>query len=318
LPTAKIGAKNNLLLTLHKFARQDEDFTTEAFVNLIRHLQLYDPPIACAVFGFLTNGRLEFTLDDCQKLEISTQNLFMEGRPDILVAGPRHFVIIEVKVESKPGWDQLDRYKALLGTRDELHKHLVLLSRYPVDQKETEKVDLHLEWHRVGRILGQGADQANEESSRFLIRQFLQFLIERGMVMEKVGWELVRGVQSLLTLKNMLREAIRATKVKEREKGTGAENMGCNFTVEQTLCWSGIYYSRPQVLCFEAYAVDKKGAEALGFGQILNSGKKEFMWLNEIDLEAEEVHFFALHEDNQQSQIHHFISRSVSAVKSMN
>jgi hypothetical protein len=51
-----LGLKNNLLLALHTYApQQNQNFPTEAFVHLLRHLQIHEPPIACALFQFLTS-----------------------------------------------------------------------------------------------------------------------------------------------------------------------------------------------------------------------------------------------------------------------
>jgi hypothetical protein len=230
---------NNLLLALHKYAhQQDENFTTEAFVHLLRHLRSFEPGIACFLLDFLSGGQLRVTAEDCSELEISTQNSFMEGRPDILVASPAHFVIIEVKVESEPGWDQLDRYRELLATRAEPHKCLVLLSRYPVDPQDRKKVDSWIQWHRVARVLAQAFEQTYESTSKFLIDQFVQFLTERGMAMEKVGWELTRGIQSMLSLMEMVGEAVRAARVREKPPTAGIEFNGRYFFVDETLCWS--------------------------------------------------------------------------------
>ena len=132
--------------------------------------------------------------------------------------------------------------------------------------------------------------------------------------MEKVGWELVRGVQSLMILVGMLGEAVRAAGVKDKSWSAGAEFYGRNFTVDDTACWSAIRYSKPQTIVFEAYNVDKAKAEAVGCGRVERDGK-QIKWINELDLEAEEVHFFALSSDNQQSRLQEFLNKGVSAVK---
>lgn len=306
------------MLALHKYARQqDENFTTEAFVHLLRHLQVFEPEIANFLLRFLSGERIKLTNEDCSKLEISTQNTFMEGRPDILIAGPAHFVIIEVKVESDPGWDQLDRYRELLNTREEADKCLVLLTRYPVEPNEEKKVDSCVRWDRTARVLNQASERAHDSTSTFLFRQLLQFLIERGMAMEKVGWELVRGVQSLMSLMGMLGEAVTSTKLKQKPPTAGIEFNGRYLYVDDTECWTGIYYSKPQVIAFEAYKIDKAKAGALGLGHVQRDSKETSKWTNELDLEAEEVHFFALSSDNQQARIQKFIAECISAVKTI-
>ena len=315
--TTPVG-QNNLLLALHKYAhQQDENFTTEAFVHLLRHVQVFEPEIARFLIRFLTGERIKLTDEDCPKLKISTQNTFMEGRPDILIEGPTHFIIIEVKVESQPGWDQLDRYREILNTKEEADKCLVLLTRYSVEPNEAAKVDSFVRWDRIARVLNRALEQTHDRTCAFLIRQLLQFLIERGMAMEKVGWELVRGVQSLMNLMSMLGEAVTAAKVRQKSPTAGIEFFGRYLYIDDTECWTGVYYSKPQIIVFESYKINKANAESVGLGNATKDSKGTYKWTNELDLESEEVHFFALSPDNQQARIQRFISECISAVKTI-
>jgi hypothetical protein len=314
--TTTQGGDNNLLLALHKYASlQDENFTTETFVHLLRHLQAFEPVIVSSLLGFLSGGRLKMDTEDCSKLKITTQNTFMEGRPDILMGSAQHFVIIEVKVDSQPGWNQLDRYRALLETRPEPNKCLILLTRYSVDEAEEKKVDSCVRWHRTARFLLQELKRVHEGTSEYLIRQFLEFLMERGIAMGKVSWELVRGVQSLMVLMGMVVEAVGAAKLKAKSPTAGIEFYGRYFTVDGTECWSGIYYSKPQAIVFETYNINKTKADAIGLGRVQRDSKGTSRWTTELDLEAEEVHFFALSSDSQQSRIQEFIAECVSTVR---
>jgi PD-(D/E)XK nuclease superfamily len=322
---------NNLLLALHTFApHQDENFTTEAFVHLLRHLQNYEPRVACALFDFLTGEKLGFGTNDCSMLRVTTQWSFAGGTPDIVIEGPEQFVIVEVKVESEPGETQLDRYRERLQLQQKKQKLLTLLSRYPVDSTETKKVDVHIRWHGIGRLLNQRLSKVTEPISTMLINQFLEFLKERGMAMEKVGWELVRGVQALLSLMGLLEEAMVSSKdMTKRERLGGTSTNGFGFHIKGTRCWSGVYLSRPQVLVFEAYNVTEDAAQNTGVGRLLGKDAPEgfgrfekqnkgvFKWVNELDLESEGVHFFALAPDNQQKRLEEFVTVSVSEVTKM-
>jgi hypothetical protein len=318
---------NNLLLALHTYApRQDENFTTEAFVHLLRHLQSHEPGIACALFEFLTGGKLRFEMSDCQFLLVTTQWSFTGGTPDIRITGREYFVIIEVKVESEPGETQLDRYRERLRVQHEKYKCLTLLSRYPVDSAEIQLVNAHIRWHEIARFLNQNLSKVVEPVSAALLRQFLEFLQERGMAMEKVGWELVGGVQALLSLMSILEEAMNSIQdIKKRERLSGSEHNGFAFLVKGTKCWSGIYFSRPQILVFEANNVPI--TKTVNLGQFLSKDAPDFghfkkqtkdaKWVNKLDLESEEVHFFALSPENQQKRLEEFVSKSVSEVKKM-
>jgi hypothetical protein len=247
-----------------------------------------------------------------------------------LIKGPNHFVIIEVKVEAAPGNAQLDIYRERLQMQDGTFRCLTLLSRYPVDANEKQKVNVCVRWQAIARILDLNLAKVSEAVSIMLLRQFLEFLKERGMAMEKVGWELVRGVQALLSLMGILDEAMDSLKdIEKRERIGGTSTNGFGFLIKGTKCWAGVYLARPQLLVFEAYNVTKDAAQNAGFGRLLGKDDPEgfgrfekqskgaFKWASTLDLESEEVHFFALSPDNQQRRLEEFVTISVSEVKKM-
>jgi hypothetical protein len=114
-----------------------------------------------------------------------------------------------------------------------------------------------------------------------------------------------------------LRDAVTAANVRETKVSASSDYVGGFFYVGDTECWSGIYYAKPQIITFEAYKVNRARAEALGFGRVSDQSKGSFKWTSEIDLDSEEVHFFALSPDSQQAQIQRFITDNTSAVKRM-
>jgi hypothetical protein len=318
---------NNLLLALYTYAhQQDENFTTEAFVHLLRYLQFHEPRQASILIAALTRGLVAVTAEEVCELAITTQKHFSTGTPDILISGCQYYVFVEVKAESDPGWDQFDKYRALLSKRSEPHKYLVLLSRYAVQPDEVKKADEHVRWHGIAQVLGQNVAQVTDPISLFLIQQFLAFLRERRMAMERVGWELVRGVQSLMNLVSMLEEATQSSNQIEKTKvQAGAGWNGFYLTLNATQYWLGAYYSKPYVLVFEAYNVAKDPAQKAGVGRLLDKGapddfgrfekqSKTFKWVNELDLQSEHVHFFALSSENQQKIVEEFVTNSISAV----
>jgi hypothetical protein len=103
---------------------------------------------------------------------------------------------------------------------------------------------------------------------------------------------------------------------------------GHSFLIKGTTCWSGVYLSRPQALVFEAYNVPKALAQGAAVGRIVSKddpdfghfekqSKDPFKWVNKLDLEAEDVHFFALSPDNQQKRLEEFVAESASEVMKM-
>ncbi len=69
----KTGHASNLLIRFHHWARrQDENFTTEAFVHLITSLLDLDHQTAIGFLSKLTNDFLHLSQSDLPLLEINT------------------------------------------------------------------------------------------------------------------------------------------------------------------------------------------------------------------------------------------------------
>ena len=61
----------NLFFNLHRWAvRQDENFTTEAYVYLLNHLFKYEPTIATNIIRKMTDGFLDLKKDQTEKINI--------------------------------------------------------------------------------------------------------------------------------------------------------------------------------------------------------------------------------------------------------
>src|ERR1700688_2325476 len=120
---------NNLLLRLHKWAwRQDENFLTEAFAHLLRQLLESEPEAATELLSLLTASFLKVRVEDTRLVEVHTQVVETEGRPDLELRTAKQQVYVEVKVESEPGAGQLLRYRRLLRQSDAESTLLILLS----------------------------------------------------------------------------------------------------------------------------------------------------------------------------------------------
>jgi hypothetical protein len=128
----------------------------------------------------------------------------------------------------------------------------------------------------------------------------------------------------------ILDEAMDSSKeIAKRERVGGTSTNGFGFVIKETKCWAGVYLARPQVLVFEAYNVTKDAAQNARFGRLIGKDAPEgfgrfekqlkgaLKWVNTLDLESEDVHFFALSPDNQQKRLEEFVTISVSEVKEM-
>ncbi len=186
---------NNLLLSLAKWARSsEENYTTEAFVHLLRHLQQHEPTI---VQGLLKNvcdlliekkekGKQEIDLSmplEAKDLEFKTQVGYTLderiSRPDISIVAPNYLIFVEVKVSAELGFDQLARYRAILDKeKDSRTGLLILLSRAPSTKLDRELADAAILWHRIAEWLKDALNSKTPISdvSKYLIEQFINFL----------------------------------------------------------------------------------------------------------------------------------------------
>lgn len=312
-----VDTSNNLLLALHRYAsHQDENFTTEAFAHLLRHLRDDEPASALDVLSVITRSCIDWNDTDCRELVISTQEKIIEGTPDIVLVGPRAKVIVEVKVESEPSPGQLERYREHLGRIPVQRRCLTLLTKKAVDRVEVRGlVDCVVRWHEIGHSLNVALQAMKDETSLYLTKQFLGLLAAGGMTMERISWELIQGVRSLSNLLEMLCNSIQQQCTKQKSFAGTTKYAFQYFTVGDTECGAGLYYSRPAAILFEAYNVDRSRAQAVDLGSLQERKKDEFTWVNEFDLEREDVHYFALSLASQMDALNEFVEKSIQAVR---
>lgn len=312
------GTEKNLLIALHKFAeRQDENFTTEGFAHLVRHLLQNDPAVGVNLLAFLTQARLGVRVDNAKSVDVQTQVATDSGRPDMQIGTADHLVYVEVKLGSDVSPDQLGRYRRELDSSGFLNTTLVLLTRYPPEIEPVARVpDVSRRWYGVAEHLrGALAHCAADSTSAFLIRQFLDFLQERGMTMEQVTWELKAGVKALENLMAMLDEVLEG-RVPEHKISVGKEWAGYN--IEGKKAWIGIHWADPTILTFHTWEVDidSRVAEELGYGDTEKRGGR-LRWSVKLDLESEEEHFFARSRRSQMRRIEEFVDHSLAALKKL-
>ena len=309
--------QGNLLVGLHKWAKpQNENFTTEAFVHLLNYLLRQDKKTAAALLYKLTDGWLQLSEKGCLDVELDVQQAIETGTLDIKLKAPGHLAIIEVKVGSRPSSSQLRKYKAYLKAAKIAKTILILLTQYPVGEELAEKPDLPLRWYKVAEWLEAELIKADQDSrilSAFLIRQFLDFLHERSITMEHVEKDLVGGIRSLISLMDMLQEAIVACGAEPKWVAGTATSNGHKFTLKKREYWVGISYKEPDTVRFKAFGVVEELAGKLGYGEVkIRRNKAE--WRNRLDLATEELNFFALEKANQIERLESYIQKSLASV----
>ncbi len=142
-----------------------ENFLTEIFAFVLKHDKLFRE-LFFKKLGLLKN----------EKPEILTQSTYSEGRPDIeIIIDKNIHVLIEVKVGTTEGYEQLNRYSEILQKSHYPQKILVYLTKY-FEHKESanEKVKIKLiRWHEVFDILC--------KSEELVTKQLVNYLEEQSM-----------------------------------------------------------------------------------------------------------------------------------------
>lgn len=312
-------ADNNLLVPLHGLAKsQDENFVTETFAHLLRHLLEHEPVVGVGLLGFLTDGKLNVPKDEAKSVSVSTQVATAEGTPDIRICTSHHLVIVEVKLQSSLGPRQLEKYRRILNASHLASKTLVLLSRYSIEPDE--KPDVTARWYRIADWLRERAAQRAWCSpvSDYLVRQFIGFMQARGITMEQVNWQMLEGVKAMQNLIAMMEEVLN---VKGRKLTTSFGRSWSGFYIENKKAWVGLWHDNPEYVAFQ---VDLPQGERLAegapdFGEIGDGKNAPFRWnwSYRLDLTSEDVHFFALSQASQMQRMEKFVEKGFSALATL-
>jgi hypothetical protein len=103
--------------------------------------------------------------------EISTQQSYpLLGRPDIEIITENSIILIENKVDSSEGFEQLSRYIKILSLSNKKNKYLVYLTKYyeHKDLKLEDILYLNIKWWDVGNIISYKNTPITEIFSEYL------------------------------------------------------------------------------------------------------------------------------------------------------
>ena len=295
-------SNNNLLLALHTFAhQQDENFTTEAFAHLLRHLLMNESKDAADFLNKLTGGWLRPDEDACTHAWVITQKRTPDGQPDIEITSAREMVIVEVKVDAPVPPGQISNYRAILRRSGYDRTRLVLLTRFDSRLRpRDEKPDFAVHWYEVADWLAEADKGLKEKTSKYLCQQFLGFMRGRGLTMDHVGKELVPGIQAISSFMAMLEYALDAPDTKRDRRTSWVDALGCLFHIGRRVFCVRIYYSEPSKL------------QSAEFKRV--SGKLE--WVRDGgSLDLDEVRFFDIPKEKQIERLKSFIREETAGGK---
>ena len=130
--------------------------------------------------------------------------------------------------------------------------------------------------------------------------------------MGQVTWEMTTGVRSLRNLVDMLYEAAAGCQLKAQIKGS-SDWMG--IYIDGRKYWAGVLFSAPETLVFgtDWASVDPAAATVLGIGTTNEwADGKGHDWRREVDLQSEDVHFFARSKASQMQFLEQFLRENLA------
>ena len=305
-------SNENIFSALAKYnSATDENYLTEAFVFLVNHLLAEEQTIGLEVLTQLCVKDNEFSFDIGEDISVSTQETTEQGRPDIKVSSPDKLIYIEVKDYSPVDPEQLKRYKKDLESATAPIKRLILLTRFPVDSSEHQRIpDKHIRWFEVYNWLANA--RAQDPVSVYLIESFKSFVEAKQMSIQKVGWEYINGVPALTNLINMIEVAIQGASLPIYAKSPGWDFKG--FYVESNKFWCGIDYNEPLVMVFRIE--DKKHFNSKLVDKP-NYPMTEDRYAVRFLLQFEDKHFFSLDKNEQLEEITKFVKECYTQTQLM-
>lgn len=216
---------NNQLIQLFGLAhRQHENYTTEAFAHVVRHLLGHEPAMAAEFLDWLTDTRIfSEAAAPLAALGVKTQwrtetrengdpgGGYGNGReqvvcsiPDLRIHSETVEVVIEVKLDAGLQLEQLCAYAALLVRGGKQHRALVGLTSVPPQLEATAACQVDGQvvkpvlrtWVDVASELRRQTEAAGSPLTRHVVEQFVGFLNHLGLAPMRVASGLSREVEA--------------------------------------------------------------------------------------------------------------------------
>ncbi|MCP4142544.1 MAG: PD-(D/E)XK nuclease family protein [Chloroflexi bacterium] len=290
--------RQNIFITLAKYAsQQEENFLTEAFVYLLDVMLEKDSSSGISILKEISGAKSHNWFSEKQTISITTQITIEKDRPDIAITiGNEKIIFIEVKHDSKLGEKQLERYYSHLENSHYTAKQLVLLtrSRNSIQETNLDKTKFHhICWYEISSWLSE--IESKNKTVTYLIQQFIGFLKDKEMSMEKITWEYIRGLPAMKNFLDML--------------GAAISEANPELTTKKTIGWTwGGYYLEGNIF------LGLRFTDHLLLSFENDTGNKPTFIKS---LHLEENHFFSLSAGEQLELLVTFIQESYTAYNNL-
>ena len=182
---------NSIFSLLWKRRDVSEDFRTEILCWVLRSLNRH----SCLTEFFNKIG-VQATI---YNPKISTQETVSCGRFDIVVRDSHTLIVFENKWDSPVDINQLVKYDNYLDSSGKITKYLIHVTK---DHKPVghnfKTAFVKLSWSKLYESLSE------YRMSNEIVHEFLNFLEEEGVAMQKVTWEIINGAKSVYSLTRII------------------------------------------------------------------------------------------------------------------
>jgi hypothetical protein len=278
-------SNQNLFVALHRWASgQDENFTTEAFAFLLRHLQTHEPSVAAKVLRRLTESLIDVEPDKISTVKIETQVKDNGAIPDIKIESLNSLVYVEVKVSATISRKQVE--EQFLGFLEEQKATLT-----PIRSELSKCIAEYQEKYGTDSLL-----QRRIRSLTPLDNDDLRPLYDLLMMMDEV-----------LASLNITPQP----KLDSGQQGAGW--IGYNLNGMEYFFY--INYDAPDHVGFETFGrVVKEGDIPPRIGKfVTSSGRRK--WVHTLDLASPQVGFFEKSKEDQIRILKEFVIQCLGQAK---
>jgi len=339
--------ENLLIVNFLKTKSQEENYTTEAFVSLLRYLVDNESRFAWSLFNLLTQRKFNLKDYTSDKVVIRSQVTTSFGRPDIEVAAPGYLIYIENKIEARMEKNQIQRYKRALRRSGNKKTLLLLISKYRM--RSSKGADYHIRWYQIANWLESSSSRLKSRESHMKVIEFLDFLRYRYLAPESADRQvatllkeylLVEGKDSLYLkwmnrasdlgdhpnlepLRKLLNVMAFSIERAYPNEGFGFANFIQGINGERSGIGFNIAYkhdffidtNQPEILFFKSPVKLKRSSRvSKGNGEIIEIANSLF-WIARMEISTTDVAFFTKSFDEQVKSLHVFLKENRRKIK---
>ena len=212
------------------------------------------------------------------------------ARPDIVMNSPNTIVVIECKVESSEGNEQLKKYSQFLNSKDNYtKKHLIYLTKY-FDPKEIDepKIQFHqIRWYEIFSLITENNHQITNELKKYLKENGMEdpknFSIEDLLAIKTISATLSKMNEVLF----FFREEIR----RNFGEPTQPSSWSSELIKNRYLLYKNLWFSGTEYTLSVGFWWSEDKMPNPQFGLIISIPKKEIWTAQILDIFEKELDF---------------------------